>query len=75
MSDTSPLAAQLQAKLKLSRIESLSWLSKGRVRSCSRPEGVVGYSEVRAIEKIETFGDQINFWHGSPCRAWIGGDS
>src|SRR6476620_4962976 len=56
---TSPSEGQPQPKLKLSRIECLSRLSKRRVRNWSRSEGVVWDSEVRAVEKIKTLCQQI----------------
>src|SRR6476620_4003728 len=49
----------LQSKLKLSRIESRSWLSESSERCQTRSKSIVRNPEVCSIEKIETFGQQV----------------
>ena len=51
--------AHLQSKLKLARIESCCRLTESWQRSGSRAEGVVGNSEVGAVEKIESCGQCV----------------
>lgn len=51
--------AQPQAKLKLPRVERCGWLTERCIRRCSRSERVVRHAKIRAIEKIEAFGQHV----------------